>query len=413
MSPEQARGKAVDKRTDIWAFGVVLYEMLSGARPFQGEDVSLTLASVMKSDVDVKTLPRDVPPTVRTVLDRCLEKDPQRRVRDIGDVSLAMEGAFETTVSALTEPAVVPTLPIWQRPGAVLAIAMIAVLGIGLAVWSLTRPSPPPTAPVVRFSVPLGADQAFTGILNHLVALSPDGTQLVYPADQQLYLRRLDQLEATAIPGTQEGNGRSPFISPGGEWIGFYVGGQLKKVAMSGGAAVTLGEVATSVGVSWGADDMILVGQGPGGIWRVPGTGGTPEVVIPVEEGEQAQGPQMLPGGEWVLFTLRPAGVSAWDAAQIVVQSLVTDERVVLLEGGRDARYIETGHLVYALNGVVFAQAFDRDARQVLGGPVPLLEGVRAAPATGAVHFKRRAQRLAGLRSRRRFRRTKTGLGRS
>ena len=119
----------------------------------------------------------------------------------------------------------------------------------------------------------------------------------------------------------------------------------------------------------------------------MPGTGGTPEVVIPVEDGEQAHGPQMLPGGEWVLFTLRPAGGGVWDAAQIVVQSLVTGERVVLIEGGRDARYVETGHLVYALNGVVFAVAFDRDAHQVLGGPVPLVEGVRQTNTTGAVHF--------------------------
>ena len=144
MSPEQARGKAVDKRTDIWAFGVVLYEMLSGARPFQGEDVSLTLASVMKSDVNVQTLPRDVPQTVRTVLDRCLEKNPNRRIRDIGDVSLAMEGAFETTVTAPSEPTAGPTLQVWPRPVAATAVALLLVAVTGLAVWILTRPAPRP-----------------------------------------------------------------------------------------------------------------------------------------------------------------------------------------------------------------------------------------------------------------------------
>ena len=152
---------------------------------------------------------------------------------------------------------------------------------------------------------------------------------------------------------------------------------------MSGGPAVTLGDAAAPWGASWGTDDIILVGQGPGGIWRVPGTGGTPEVLITVEDGEQAHGPQMLPGGEWVLFTLRPVDAGSWDAAQIVMQSLVTSERVVLLERGRDARYMETGHLVYALDGVVSAVAFDRDARQVLGGPVPLVEGVLDAGYTG------------------------------
>ena len=388
MAPEQASGKAVDKRADVWAFGAVLYEMLTGARPFVGDDVSKTLARVIDREPDWSALPEDVPPVLSNFIRRCLQKNPKKRIRDIGDVSLAMEGAFETTVSAPTEPAVVPTLQVWQRPLAILGIVVVSVLLASLAVWSLMRPSPLPAGPVVRFSVPLGADQAFTRFGRHLVALSPDGTQLVYQADQQLYLRRLDQLEATAIPGTQEPDGFSPFISPNGEWIGFFAGGQLKKVAMSGGAAVTLGDVATPYGATWGADDMILVGQGLDGIWRVPGTGGTPEVVIPVEDGEQAHGPQMLPGDEWVLFTLRPAGVGTWDAAQIVVQSLVTDERVVLIEGGRDARYVETGPLVYGLDGVVLAVAFDLDARQVLGGPVPLVEGVRDGPTiTGAVHF--------------------------
>ena len=390
MSPEQAKGKTVGKQADVWAFGAVLFEMLSGKRPFTGDDISETLARVIDREPDWATLPDTVPPVLSSFLRRCLQKNPKKRIRDIGDVSLAMEGAFETPVRAPSEPTVAPTLPVWlwQRP-ATIAVAVVASLAVGgLAVWSLTRPGPLPADPVARFSVPLGPEQAFSFIGRHLVALSPDGTQLVYSTDQQLYLRRLDQLQATAIPGTREGGGRSPFISPAGEWIGFWAGGQLKKVAMSGGAAVTLGDVANPWGASWGADDMILFGQGPDGIWRVPGTGGTPEVVIPVEDGDQAHGPQMLPGGEWVLFTLRPAGGGSWDAAQIVVQSLVTGERVVLIEGGRDARYVETGHLVYALNGVVFAVAFDRDAREVLGGPVPLVEGVRDAPTlTGAVQF--------------------------
>ncbi len=157
MSPEQARGKPVDKRTDIWAFGVVLYEMLSGARPFQGEDVSLTLASVMKSDVNVKTLPGDVPPAVRTVLDRCLAKDPQRRIRDIGDVSLAMEGAFETAVSAPSEQSGAPTLGVWQRPMPLAAGILALLIVTGFTVRSLTRPGPRPLAQFVVLTPPDGA----------------------------------------------------------------------------------------------------------------------------------------------------------------------------------------------------------------------------------------------------------------
>ena len=146
MSPEQARGKTVDKRADIWSFGVVLYEMLTGQRAFQGEDVSLTLASVMKSDLNVKTLPPDVPTAIRTVLRKCLEKNPTERIRDIGDVRLTMDGEFETTVSAPSEPSVTPTLPVWQRPAAA-AVAGLALLVIGgLTVWSLTRPALRPVA---------------------------------------------------------------------------------------------------------------------------------------------------------------------------------------------------------------------------------------------------------------------------
>ena len=159
------------------------------------------------------------------------------------------------------------------------------------------------------------------------------------------------------------------------------------KVPMNGGAAETLCGADNPWGVSWGADDMILFGQGPEGIWRVPSGGGTPEVVITVKEGEQAHGPQALPRGDWVLFTLRPAGVPSWDEALIVMESLATGERVQLLEGGRDARYVETGHLVYGLNKGVFAVAFDIEAGTVTGPPVSLIEGVRDTTRTGAVQF--------------------------
>ena len=256
MSPEQARGKPVDKRADIWAFGVVLYEMLTGSRPFQGEDVSLTLASVMKSDPNVTTLPPDVPATVRTVLRRCLEKDARQRMRDIGDVRLAMEGAFETTVS---QPAVdARSLQVWQRPVPLVFAVLVLVAVTALAVRGLTRPAP--REAVMQFSIPLGPNQSFTDTGRHLVALSPDGTQLVYQANDQLFRRPLDQLRPTPIPGTQDG-GRSPFISPDGQWIGFWAGGQLRKVAMSGGAAVTLCDADNLWGASWGDDDMILFGQ--------------------------------------------------------------------------------------------------------------------------------------------------------
>jgi serine/threonine-protein kinase len=221
-----------------------------------------------------------------------------------------------------------------------------------------------------------------------VVALSPDGSQVVYAANNSLWLRPVEQLQAIQVAGT-EAEARGPFFSADGQSIGFWATGQLKKVSVSGGAPVILAEVpANPRGASWGADDMVLYGQ-PEGIMRVPGASGTPELLIPVEQGEVIHGPQMLPGDEWVLFTLRASGVS-WDEAEIVAQSTVTGERTVLVSGGRDGRYVRTGHLVYGLNGVLFAVPFDVGSRRVTGGPVPLVEGVRSATGGGtaaAVQF--------------------------
>ena len=384
MSPEQAKGKTADRRSDVWAFGVVLYEMLAGRRAFVGDDVSDTLVSVFRDDPDWSRLSDDVPARVRQAIQVCLQKEPRQRVRDIAAVRLAMEGAFETTVTSPTELAGKPTLQVWQRPVVALGIVVFAVLIAGLAVWSLTRPGP---QAVTRFEIPLRPEQTFAGVGRHLVAVSPDGRQILYVTSDGLSLRSLDQVAPVLVAGT-DGSAREPFFSPDGQWIGFYAGSALRKVATSGGAPVTLGDAESPYGASWGADDMILYG-GPEGIWRVPGTSGTPEAVIGVEEGERAlHGPQMLPGGEWILFTLAPRGAVSWEDAQIVVQSVETGERVVLIEGGRDARYVSTGHLVYGVNNVLFAVSFDLDTRAVIGGAVPLVEDVRdAGQFTGAMHF--------------------------
>ena len=383
MSPEQAKGKTVDKRADVWAFGCVLYEMLTGQRPFVGDDVSDTLAAVLRAEVDLDALPDAIPARLRQIVRRCLQKDPKQRLHDVADLRLAMDGAFETTVPQTAEAVVAPALQVWQRPVPA-AIAALTLLAIGgLTVLSLTRPAP---TLVARFPIQLGADEAFSGTGRPIVAISSDGSHVVYSANNGLSLRPLDQLHATPIPGTD--GARNPFFSPDGQRIGFYAAGQLKRVSVSGGAPVTLGEANTPWGASWGADDMILYGQGSQGIWRVPGTGGSPEQLIPMEDGEQAHGPQLLPGGEWVLFTFRPSGASSWDQAQIVVQSPETGERSVVIDGGRDARYVATGHLVYALNGVLLAAPFDLGERRVTGGPVALVEDVSDAGAnTGAAQF--------------------------
>ena len=358
--------------------------MLTGRKLFDAGDVSEMLASVLVKDPDISSIGSHVPAHIRSVVRQCLVKDPKERLRDIGDVRLAMKGTFETAASAPSAPVVVPQLQVWQRPLAALGIVVTAVLVSGLAVWNLTRPGP---QAVSRFEIPFRTEETLTGLGRHAVAVSQDGRQIVYATTDGLALRSLNQLTPVLLAGT-DGSAREPFFSADGQSIGFFTqtGNQLQKIFTSGGAPVRLGEAVNPWGASWGADDVILYGQGADGIWRVPGTGGTPEAVITVEAGELAHGPQMLPG-EWVLFTLRPASTELWDESQIVMQSLASEERVVLIEGGRDARYIETGYLVYVLNGVLSAVAFDLDARQVLGGPVPLIEGIRATTATGAAQF--------------------------
>ena len=384
MSPEQAKGKPVDKRADIWAFGCVLYEVLTGQRAFQGDGVSDTLAKVIEREPDFSALPPSTPPALRKVLVRCLEKPLKRRLRDIGDALVELDDAAQPAV--VGSPAAAPVTrqsPFWR-----LAMPLVATLVVGatvatVAVWMLMRPDPPT---VTRFQVTLADDEAFSNLTGRVLAVSPDGTQVVYSANGALSVRTLDRLQAIPIPGTE--GATSSFFSPDGQWIGFWADGQLKRVSASGGTPLTIGDVNNLIGVSWGFDDMILYGQGVQGIWRVPGTGGTPEQVIPVEDGEGAHGPQLLPGGEWVLFTFRPAGV-AWDQSQIVVQSLTTDERIVLIDGGRDARYLSTGHLVYGLNNALLAAPFDLATRQVTGGPVPLVADIQYAGGgvSGAVQF--------------------------
>ena len=374
MAPEQAKGKVVDKRADVWAFGAVLFEMLTGQKPFVGDDVSDTLALVLKFEPEWDALPSDTPLRIRQLIQTCLQKDPKQRVRDIGDARLAMQGVFETTVGSSSEQGGSPPLAVWQRPTPA-AIAALALLVVGgAAVWGLIGAAPSSPSLVARFPIPLASDQTFSFTTRPLVAISPDGTHVVYAANSSLWLRPVDQLQAIQVPGTEQAEG--PFFSADGQSIGFWANDQLKKVSVSGGAPVTLADVPTSpFGASWGADDMILFGQ-PEGVLQVPGASGTPELLIPLEAADLVHGPQMLPGGEWVLLTVRRLGQS-WDEAQIVAQSVTTGERAVLIDGGRDGRYLPTGHLVYNSNNVLFAVPFDVGSRQVTGGPVPLRSGPR------------------------------------
>ena len=365
MSPEQARGKTVDRRADIWAFGVVLYEMLTGVRPFRGEDVSLTLASVMKSDVDVKSLPPALPETLRTVIRRCLEKDPLQRIRDMGDVRLAMEGAFETTATATAEDMARGSLHVWQKPGPAAVTALLLVAVSSLTVWRATQPGP---SAVIRFAHGLPEGDAFRGFERVVLDVSPDGSQFVYSTMNGLSLRSIHHLEARPLSGT-EVEAREPTFSPDGEWLAYWspIDRQLKKIPVVGGTPLPLTDLPTSPrGISWDVDDAILY-QAPEGILRVSADGGTPELILPKLEEAEIGHPHYLPQADAILFDTQDG--------QIGVQTLGSAEPRMLFPGGRP-RYVSTGHIAFVQDGVLFAIVFDLGALEPHGNPVRLVEGV-------------------------------------
>ena len=387
MSPEQASGAPVDKRADVWSFGVVLFEMLTGQRLFSGETVSHVLASVLKTEPNWNALPPDAPLALQKLLHRCLEKDRTKRLRDIGDGRLEIDEAVSAPAPEPSDVAAVHAAPepTWRR-AVPWAAGIVLALMTGLAVWSL-RPTEPRA--VTRFAYDLPASHQLRATTRAVFAVSPDGRRFVYNTTEGLYLRSMDALEARLLPGTEE-QVINPVFSPDGQSLAYYVApGQLKRLALSGGAPVVLGEVTTPPGASWEADGTILFGQ-PAGIMRVSATGGTPELVIPAAEGELLDAPQLLPDGDSVLFSVA-AGArglgNRWDNAQIVAQSLTSGERTVLVEGGSDARYVSTGHLVYALDDGLFAVAFNVDSLTVVGGPVSLVQGVVRATVAASANY--------------------------
>src|SRR5262245_17213254 len=375
MSPEQARGKPADKRADIWAFGAVLYEMLTGKRAFYGEDVTDTLAAVVRTEPKWDALPESISPSLRVFLRRCLHKDSKQRVGDIRDMRLALEGAFEPAVSGAPPPAV-RRKPMWRRSLPYALTALPAVLASAIVAWSLW-PTSTPLSPA-RFVYDLPANQSFRNPGRPVMALSPDGRRLVYNTTGGFFVRSFAALEARLIPGTEPAS-TSPFFSPDGDWIGYWESGQLKRIGLDGGAPVLICASTNLFGVSWERDNTLLFGQ-PAGIMRVSANGGSPQVVIRAKQGEAMYGPQLLPDGDSVLFSVTTvSGDTRWDTADVVVQSLATGKRTVLLHGGSDARFIRSGHLLYALRDALYAVSFDAARLQVTGGPVSVAQGLTRA----------------------------------
>jgi eukaryotic-like serine/threonine-protein kinase len=393
LSPEQVKGRPADKRSDVWAFGAVLYEMLSGQRAFKGEDISDTLAAVLRQTIDVTELPASTPAAVRRLVSRCLERDVKRRLRDIGEARIALEDPTRPAredVEGMVAPT--PPRPVWRRAIPVLLSAIVAGTLTGTAVWyvshqSLSQPQ------VARFLFPLPEGQAFVGATPRpVIALSPDGAQIAYAANTQLFLRSMSGLDVHAIPGTEHDQGVSdPVFSPDGRSILFYAYDDhtIKRIAVTGGPSVTICRADPPYGISWGPDGIVF-GQGTKGIMRVSAESGTPTLLVRVKNGEEASGPQLLPGGHHVLFTLASGNdPDRWDKARIVIQPVTSGEPTTLIEGGSDARYVPTGHLVYAADGTLFAVAFDVQRLKVSGGRSPVVENVRwsGGRTTGASHF--------------------------
>jgi WD40 repeat protein len=388
MSPEQARGKVVDKRADIWAFGVVLYEMLTGKRLFQGEDLTETLASVVKDNPDLS----GVPAQVRPLLNRCLEKDPKKRLRDIGDWELLRE----------TERAAAASLQ--SRLGKTAWIGAAAVFALTTAALAFVHfREKPADHPLVRLDVDLGADVSLPAAgSGSSVAISPDGTRLVYASGTptRLFTRRLDQPKATELPGTQGAD--MPFFSLDGQWVGFMTGTKMNKISVEGGVAVPLGDINAFTGASWGEDGGILVTDAVKGLVRVPAGGGPPEMLTEVVKGEVAfSSPWILPGGKAVLFT-RFTTLSS-DAAGIEVLTLADRHRTAVVPGGNSARYLPAassngaasagatsdgvGHLIYVNKATMFAVPFDPAKLEMRGTAVPVLDDVAWQSATGIGQF--------------------------
>jgi serine/threonine-protein kinase len=388
MSPEQAKGRAVDKRSDLWAFGAVLYEMLTGARAFDGEDVTDTIVAVMSQEPDWTRLPAVTPASIRRLLRRTLARDQKRRLADAADARAEIDDAdAPPTRDAIAAPAAAAPagIPFMRRTLTVVALALsIGAVFAGTGVWLFMRhPAVERRPQVRRFALPLAVSLPIaTGGRNF--ALSADGSQIGYLDANGLSVRRLDQPDPIPLPTGPDA--RQPFFSPDAQWVAYFTGdSQLKKMSVSGRTPIPICRIGNSRGGTWLADGSIVFGTlGPAtGLLRVSSDGGEPQMLtVPdPKRGELGHyAPEALPGGRGVLFTVVLLGPPA--STEIAVLNLRTGEMKVILRGGGDPHYVESGHLVYLASGAVRAVPFDLDRLEVHGSPTPVLEGV-AMSASG------------------------------
>jgi serine/threonine-protein kinase len=391
MSPEQARGQAVDRKADIWAFGVVLWEILTGRKLFEGDTVSDVLASVLKDTPELEAVPTATPASLRRLLARCLDKNPKNRLQWIGDARLDLmeardpettEPTLQTTESRTRRFIWVP----WMLAGA--AVVIVGLLAL--------RPSPVAEAPLARFSIGLGGTHSLSFIDQPILAISPDGKSIAMTASDPesardvIILRQLEQNDIVRLEGTQ-GTGEM-FFSPDGSSVGFFADGKLKRAAVSGGSVVTLADAPNPRGGVWLRDGTIIFApEYASGLWRVSESGGEADLVVDVdaEHNERTlRFPHATPDGEIVLFTIGSLdSPNNYDDAAIAVYSLRTGERSTVIERANMARFVGRDRIVFARAGDLYAVNFDPDRQQTIGEAMPVIEDVGGDPSSGAGYF--------------------------
>jgi eukaryotic-like serine/threonine-protein kinase len=380
MSPEQARGQVVDQRADIWAFGCVVYEMLTGHHAYRGDHLSDILASVLAREPDYTELPASTSPRLKSALTRCLDKNPKRRWQAIGDLRVELE-----QIAADPMAGIAPVGPVAGRPSfRVVAFSALAAATVAAAATWALKPAPQQSTLLMRFDVEAPPAPAWRGMGRSVLAFSPDGRHFAYNTINGVVIRSMDTLTARVIPGSEPAV-TSIFFSPDGQWLAYWLPSAraLQKISINGGSAVTIGPASDSpFGTSWGTDNNILFTQ-PDGISRVSADGGTPEVVIKYDASTAVSSPSLLPDGKTILYSrTRGNGPTRWDRAEIVAQQ-PGQEATVVVQGGSSPVYVATGHLIYAVGDALFAAPFDASGLRITGGRVPVVSNVQRANIPG------------------------------